>query len=120
MSDIIQVEYLKKARSAYANQEFRLCLILLKKVIINETSISDLSVNCAYDLWKFDLSEDFKQTSEYADNLQLVKESFTHLLSNHKKPLEGSKQVSIIRAYDYIRLSHIYLSEVQILVIINS
>jgi hypothetical protein len=63
-------------------------------------------------LWKFDLSEEFKQTSEYADNLQLVKESFTHLLSNHKKTAEGMETVAIVRAYDYIRLSHIYLAEV--------
>jgi len=101
-------EYLKQAFSAFENKNYKLCLILLRDVNLDDSSSTTLLADCAYAYWK-EGSESYSEDAEAVnskdreDTLILVKDSFALLLGNgeHDK----------IKAFDYIRLSHIYLSE---------
>lgn len=100
-------KYLAQATFAYESKNYKLCLILLRNVIFNDVKSTSLLVNCAYEYWKLGndsmLSNQSNSAVEREENLQFVKESFSLLLSRspHDK----------IRAFDYIRLTHIYLVE---------
>lgn len=106
-NELLSDEYLRQAFSAYDSKHYKLCLILLRNVVIKEAKSAALIADCAYEYWKIENDEysvEASKTSlEKEEILHFVKESFSLLLS--KSPHDK------IKPYDYIRLTHIYLVE---------
>eukprot|EP01035_Chromulina_nebulosa_P007764 gene7764-10490_t len=106
-NELLSDEYLRQAFAAYDSKNYKLCLILLRNVVIKDSKSAALIADCAYEYWKIgndDYSVDASKISvEKEEILHFVKESFSLLLS--KSPHDK------IKPYDYIRLTHIYLSE---------
>ena len=106
-NELLSDEYLRQAFSAYDSKNYKLCLILLRNVVIKEAKSAALIADCAYEYWKIENDETTmeaaKSCEEKEEILHFVKESFSLLLS--KSPHDK------IKPYDYIRLTHIYLVE---------
>lgn len=94
--------YRKQAFAAFNEKNYKLCLILLRDVDLVDDASAALLADCAYEYWNM-RGEMESAEAEQEELLKLVKDSFSILLANspHEK----------VKAYDYIRLSHIYLVE---------
>ncbi len=101
MSTLIEEQYIKKAKEAFEENSLKLCLVYLKKVTTWSTDLITLLVESAYRLWKNNVADD---NGEENETIEIVRQAFTQLLS-------GTVPFHLIQAYDYIRLSHIYLAE---------
>lgn len=103
---MLQNQYLKKAQEAFHAREFKKTLILLSKFTEWDDNSVSVLVESAYLLWsqiqQRVLVEHFDKQLEDDDVLNTVHLSFQRLLS-------GSIPKESIRAFDFIRLSHVYI-----------
>jgi hypothetical protein len=98
--NLLEEQYVEKAKRAYNDQNLKLCLIYLKKISNWRNEFTSLLVDSAYRLWKSNL----EQENQENETLELVQQSFAQLMS-------GAIPYELIQGFDYIRLSHIYLVE---------
>jgi len=132
----LQSQYFAKADEAYRKKEYKLCLILLRKVSLNEYRSVSLLVNCSYDYWKATVVSvaDSKAVSRVTSRPGSAvarpsnPQSITQLMAVQEQPsadfetvlkaikesftnLLANVKVVPIKQYDYIRLTHVYLAE---------
>lgn len=105
---MLRDQYLTKAKAAYVEKNYKMCLMFMKGMPLSTREIVTLMVEAAYNMWLSIPSElnneKFGKTKEQQEILDTVKNSFTALLAE-----KSSKH--LVTAYEYIRLSHIYLAE---------
>ena len=107
--------YIHDARNALSVNDLRLCMILLRHIKTQTNESLDVLIECAYKFWK-SLSPLFVITNgndsdsdkqlkvdEYDEIKKIVKEAYTTLLGG---PLRHK-----VHAYEYCKLSHIYIAE---------
>lgn len=134
----LQAQYFSKAAEAYREKEYKYCLILLRKVDLNEYRTVSLLVNCSYDYWKATCMAAVESRSvsratsrpgsAVAKHIQPNPQSIGHLMSVKENTsaefemvlktikesftkLLANVKVVPIKQYDYIRLTHVYLAE---------
>ena len=88
----LQEIYYDKSLAAFKAGDFKFCLVMMKRVRMTKKKFVDLLVNCAYEGW---LSGH--------ESFETAIEAFTNLLRDIDP--------SLVTSSEYIRLSHIYLSE---------
>lgn len=107
-----RAHYIKKAFEAYERHEYKLAILLLRNITLTEITSIAILVNCAYDFWRSVQPESVhgehtsgwnEKTADQEEANTTVKEAFTQLL--------GAGDRDIIPAFDYIRLSHVYITE---------
>jgi len=107
--------YVQDARNALSVNDLRLCMILLRHVKTQTNESLDILIECAYKFWKslsplFVVTNDNDSDSdkqlkvdEYDEIKKIVKEAYTTLL--------GGQLRHKVHAYEYCKLSHIYIAE---------
>lgn len=100
MEASLRAEYVAKSKQAFIEEDFKLCLVLLGNITVDEPELLITKLEAAYFLWL----RTYKSKSLELENVvELAKETFSEVLghSNH----------SVVRPNDYIALSHIYITE---------
>lgn len=107
-----RANYIAQAFSSYEKHDYKQAILLLRNITLTDAPSIAILVNCAYDFWRSVQPEsdhgDHKsgwhdKTPDQEEAQSTVKEAFTQLL--------GGGDREIIPAYDYVRLSHVYISE---------
>ena len=104
----LRSQYIRKAKSSFAAGAYRDCLRSLKSVSLTDRESIVLLVEASYRYWR-DMplemhNEKFGKTAEQQEAVDIVKNSFTALLGDRKAS-------HLVTAFDFIRLSHVYLAE---------
>jgi hypothetical protein len=109
---IERAHYIAKAFQAYERHEYKLAILLLRNITLDDIPSIAILVNCAYDFWRSVQPESEhgshvsgwnEKTPDQEEAQLTVKEAFTQLL--------GAGDKNMIPAFDYVRLSHVYISE---------
>lgn len=95
---MLQAQYYQQALESYRTGNLKLSLIYLKKLKKWDRKSIELLVDSSYDLWKQLAKSDVDDT----EAAQVVQESFVLLLSSNVSN-------DLIAPWDYIRLSHVYI-----------
>ena len=107
-SSQLKQHYIEKARSALVEKNYRLALLLIKKVPMDEQVVIAITVEAAYNAWlatPHDMhNEKFGKTTEQQEALAVVQGAFTALLAE-------KRAMHLVTAFDYVRLTHVYLAE---------
>lgn len=98
--DAVGKQYLRKAAEAYERREFKLALLLLKNLLLDSEESVFVLINSAYYYWK---QHETQLSPTENDVLNVMNDCFTKILS--------IKVDSLMQPFDYIKLSHIYISE---------
>ena len=105
---MLRASYMDKARVAYEEANYKAALLYMQKVALTDRASIVMFIDAAYAMWRAipsDADNDkFGKTREQQEALESVKHAFTTLLAQ-----KSAK--SLVTAYEYIRLSHIYLAE---------
>jgi hypothetical protein len=105
---LLEEQYLEKATKAYRDQNLKLCLIYFRKITtLWNVSLINLLVDSAYRLWKSNIEQQDSsgiRSNEDNELSELIQNAFSQLLS-------GIVPFHLISSFDYIRLTHIYIVE---------
>lgn len=132
----LQGQYFLKAAEAYREKEYKYCLILLRKLDLNDYKTVSLLVNCSYDYWKatcFSMvasrsvsratsrpgsaipkvvnPQSIGQLMSAKENINADFELVLTTIKESFTKLLANVKVVPIKQYDYIRLTHVYLVE---------
>ena len=107
-----RANYIAQAFKSYEKHDYKQAILLLRNITLTDAPSISILVNCAYDFWRSvqpaSNHGDHKsgwhdKTPDQEEAQSTVKEAFTQLF--------GSGDRAVIPAYDYVRLSHVYISE---------
>ena len=107
-----RLNYIEQAFSAYRAKDYKQCILLLRGVELDDIESVSILVDAAYDFW-VSVQEDSahgehrsgwkEKTNDQLEAVATVKSAFTQFF--------GSANKEDINAFQYVRLSNVYLTE---------